>query len=480
MPREYHEDNVPYKPLHFLPVSMKDRVVGEFTMVYGFPGQTEQHLSSDNVQFYMERERPARIRMREKSLSVIDAGMRSSDAIRIKYASKQARIANAWKKWIGQVDGLKTVGAIAIKEEREAEFNRKASSKKEWSAKYGTIVADLNALTAKYADAEFAYAMGIEYLYVGPEMFKRAAAVKKFLTEIEAMTSKEGIAEAVEKQRKGAASFFKDYEEAIDKQIFILLTEEYVTQLGDQAPAILQGKSAQELGEMIYSSSVLTNEERFNKFLDKVSAKSMTVLRKKDMGFKVWEESMRLFEEGPAPIMDEYTALRDELLKTYVAGKMEMFPDEKHWPDANSTLRITYGKLEGSAPHDGMQYTEHTTIDGIIAKNNTGIEDYELLPRMRELAAAREYGDYAQDGELWVCFTGSNHTTGGNSGSPVIDGEGNLMGLNFDRSWESTMSDFMFDASRCRNITVDIRYVMWVMDVYSGAKHLVDEMTIAR
>lgn len=480
VPSEYKADNVPYQPLHFLPVSMKNRVPGEFTMVYGFPGQTEQHLSSDNVQFYMERERPARIKMREKSLSVIDAGMRSSDAIRIKYASKQARIANAWKKWIGQVDGLKTIDAIKIKEQREAEYNRMAGSKKEWAAKYGSIVADLNALTAKHSDAEFAYAMGVEYLYVGPEMFKRATSVNKFLTELEKMTSKEEIAEAVKKQRTGAAAFFKDYEEAIDKQIFILLTEEYVAQLGAQAPAILQGKNAQELGDMIYSNSVLTNEARFNKFLDKVSAKSMAGLRKKDMGFKVWEECTRVFSEGPAPIMQEYMALRDELLKTYVAGKKEMFPDEKHWPDANSTLRITYGKLEGSAPHDGMQYTEHTTIDGIIAKNNTGIEDYELLPRMRELAAAKEYGDYAQDGELWVCFTGSNHTTGGNSGSPVIDGEGNLMGLNFDRSWESTMSDFMFDASRCRNITVDIRYVMWVMDVYSGAKHLVDEMTIVR
>lgn len=157
-----------------------------------------------------------------------------------------------------------------------------------------------------------------------------------------------------------------------------------------------------------------------------------------------------------------------------------MFPDAKHWPDANSTMRITYGKLEGSAPHDGMKYTEHTTLDGIITKNNSGIYDYELLPRMKELADKKEYGQYAQDKELWICFTGSNHTTGGNSGSPVIDAEGNLMGLNFDRTWESTMSDYMFDTSRCRNIAVDIRYVLWVMDIYSGAGHLVDEMTLVK
>ena len=157
-----------------------------------------------------------------------------------------------------------------------------------------------------------------------------------------------------------------------------------------------------------------------------------------------------------------------------------MYPDHKHWSDANSTLRVTYGKLEGSQPMDGMNYLSHTTIDGIIEKYNTGQADFDLLPRMLELYNNKEFGDYLQDGELWVCFTGSNHTTGGNSGSPVIDAEGNLLGLNFDRSWESTMSDYMFDASRCRNITVDMHYVLWMIDIYGGAKHIVDEMTIVR
>lgn len=480
-PAEYSDSNVPYKPLHYLPVSAKNRVSGEFTMVYGFPGLTEQHLSSDNVQFYMERERPARIKMRDKSLSVIDAGMRSSDAIRIQYSAKQARIANAWKKWIGQVGGLKSVNAIKIKEDREAAYNKMAASQPEWNAKYGSIVKELNDLTDKYNDTEFAYAMGIEYLYVGPELFRRAAAVDKFLSKLATLTSKEEIAAAIEKERAGAKGFFKNYNEGIDQQIFELLTEEYIAQMGkDNVPAILKSKSPSDLANEIYSKSVISNEARYNKFLDKVSAKSLSKLASKDLGYKVWNAADKDFMLNAVPKMREYNGLKDELLKTYVAGKMEMFPDEKHWPDANSTLRITYGKLEGSAPHDGMKYTEHTTIDGIIQKYYTGNPDYELLPRMLELAEKKEYGDYAQDGELWVCFTGSNHTTGGNSGSPVIDAEGNLMGLNFDRSWESTMSDFMFDPDRCRNITVDIRYVMWVMDVYSGARHLVDEMTIVK
>ncbi|MGB0914531.1 MAG: S46 family peptidase, partial [Crocinitomicaceae bacterium] len=285
----------------------------------------------------------------------------------------------------------------------------------------------------------------------------------------------------IEKQIKGAKGFFKDYDETTDKRIFELLTEEYVKQMGDgPLPSMLKNNSAKELADLIYKKSVLTNEARFMKFMDKLGKKSFKKLNKKDPGFMLWKESDDNFMNNVIPDVRVYRATMDGLLKTYVAGKFEMFPDAKHWPDANSTMRITYGKLEGSAPHDGMQYTEHTTIDGIITKNNSGNPDYDLLPRMRELAAAKDYGDYAQDGELWVCFTGSNHTTGGNSGSPVLDADGNLLGLNFDRSWESTMSDFMFDTNRCRNITVDIRYVLWVMDRYAGAKHIVDEMTLVR
>ena len=200
----------------------------------------------------------------------------------------------------------------------------------------------------------------------------------------------------------------------------------------------------------------------------------------KDPGYAHYIENYNEWYNDIIPKYRKFYNERQDLLKTYVAGKMEMFPDKKHWPDANSTMRISYGQLEGSSPADGMMYTEHTTLDGIIAKYNSGNPDFALKPRMLEMYESKDYGPYAQNGELWVCFSGSNHTTGGNSGSPVIDGEGNLMGLNFDRSWESTMSDYMFDPNRCRNIVVDIRYVLWVIDKYSNAKHLVDEMQLIR
>jgi hypothetical protein len=480
VPATFNESNIPYTPLHYLPVSMKERKPGQFTMVYGFPGTTEQHLSSGHLKFIMEKECPAQIRMRDKSLSVIDAGMKSSDLTRIQYASKQARIANGWKKWIGQLGGLKTVDAIQIKLDRERLYTETANSNREWQGKYGTVIDDINKLVEQYKDKDFAYSMIIEYMYVGPELFKRARELSKFLENYDDMKANGKLDEEIERQRKGAEGFFKDYDENIDKEIFRLLTEEFIAQMGANCPAALKNKSAAELADEIFSKSILTNKERFLKFMAKPGKKPGKKIGKKDPGFILFMEMDEFFNYEVIPDVRVYSAQLNELLRIYVAGRKEMFPNEKLWPDANSTLRITYGKLEGSAPHDGMTYTEHTTIDGMIAKYNSGNSDFELLPRMLELAEKREYGQYAQDGEMWVCFTGSNHTTGGNSGSPVLDAEGNLLGLNFDRTWESTMSDYMFDASRCRNITVDIRYVMWVMDVYAGAGHLVEEMTIVR
>lgn len=478
-PADYSASNQPYKPLHFLPVSKKNRTVGEFTMVYGFPGTTEQHVSSGHLSYIMDMERPARIKMRDLSLNVINAGMNASDLTRIQYSSKQARIANGWKKWIGQLGGLKTVDAIQIKLDREKAYNDMANSNPEWKEKYGNVIQQMNDLVAKEKKYDFAYAMNIEYLYVGTEYFARARQIEAFLNKYEEHEESGKLEEEIDKLRKSAEAFFKNYNEGIDKDIFILQTQMYIESLGaDNLPAIMTSKSAEEWANLIWKKSMLTNPERFEKWLNKVSAKSLKKLLKKDPGFKYWSAASSNFLDFVLTDARAFQGKMDMLIETYVAGKLEMFPDEKHWPDANSTMRITFGKLEGSAPHDGMMYTAHTTIDGIIAKNNTGNSDYELLPRMRELAEAKEYGGYDQDGELWVCFSGSNHTTGGNSGSPVIDAEGNLMGLNFDRTWESTMSDYMFDASRCRNITVDIRYVMWVMDVYAGAGYLVEEMTV--
>ena len=476
-PAAFSKDNVPYQPLHSLPISFKDRKVGDFTMVYGFPGQTEQHVVSSYFKFIIEKERPARIHMRDLSLGVIDAAMKNSDLTRIQYSAKQASIANAWKKWIGQIDGLKTLDAVAIKLEQEKAYSEMAKSKEEWK-KYADVVAKMNALVATKSDLEFRYAMGSEYFSYGPEYFKLARGLNDLVTNYSKYKENGELKTVIEKLNTGAEGFFKNYDEKVDQQIFELLTYEYLKQI-NQLQKYKNETGVKALADVIYSKSIFTTKDRYLAFLQKFSEKSLNKI-KKDLGFKFYLDQISTFRNEVIPGYQNYSAEMTTLLQLYVEGKFVMFPNDKHWPDANSTLRITYGQLEGSAPTDGMMYTEHTTLDGIIAKYNSGNPDFELLPRMLELHKAKNYGPYAQGDELWVCFTGSNHTTGGNSGSPVLDANGHLMGLNFDRTWESTMSDYMFDASRCRNVVVDIRYVMWVMDIYSGAKHLVDEMNLVK
>ena len=476
-PAPYSKDNKPYEPLHYLPISFKDRKVGDFTMVYGFPGQTEQHVVSSYLKFIVEKERPARIKMRDLSLNAINDGMKSSDLIRIQYSAKQASIANAWKKWIGQIDGLKQLDAVSIKIEQEKKYVASANSKSEWK-KYAEVIAKMNELVAAKSDLEFKYAMGVEYLSVGPEYFKLARSLNDLITNYTKYKEKGELKSVIDKLKTSAEGFFKNYDAKVDEKIFLLQTAEYYKQLKIETKETAD-IYATFLAKAIYSKSIFTNKERYLAFLDKFSEKSLKKINS-DLGFAHYNKHITEFRNNVLPGFQAYQNEMTALLQVYVEGKFVMFPDAKHWPDANSTLRITYGQLEGSSPTDGMMYTEHTTLDGIVVKYNTGNPDFELLPRMLELHEAKNYGDYSQDGELWVCFTGSNHTTGGNSGSPVIDANGYLMGLNFDRTWESTMSDYMFDASRCRNVVVDIRYVMWVMDIYSGAKHLVDEMTLMK
>lgn len=474
-PAEYSKDNIPYTPIHFLPISFGNRKVGDFTMVYGFPGTTEQHLVSSQIKYIVEKERPARILMREKSLSVINAAMRASDEVRIKYSAKQASIANAYKKWIGQVGGLKELGGVEVKKKYEADYLAKSLTKPEWK-KYGETIGAMNKLVEENSLSDFQYGMGVEYLYVGPEVFDLAEAINDLVVNYKSLVEKKELQTKLDALKKGAEGFFKNYDAKVDKGIFELLTDEYMKQTNSSVGV---DYSSKQLTDLIFTTSILTNKERYLAFLNGFKEKSLKKLEK-DAGYAHWKKMVVNFQENVLPKARAFNGKMNDLLKVYVEGKMVMFPDAQHWPDANSTLRITYGKLEGSAPADGMTYTDHTTTKGILQKYNSGNPDFALLPGLLEMYEKKDFGQYAQDGELWVCFTGSNHTTGGNSGSPVLDANGYLMGLNFDRTWESTMSDYMFDPSRCRNVVVDIRYVLWVMDKFSGAKHLVDEMKLMR
>lgn len=477
-PAEYSEDNQPYHPKKFLKINVGHKSEGDFTMVYGFPGSTEQHLVSNHVQYIIEKENPSKIKMREKSLSVIDAAMAESDELRIMYAAKQSSISNAYKKWIGQNNGLINLDAVQIKKDREAEFVQKAKSNSEM-APYAKVVEQLKNLHLQYEDDIFGRAMFIEYIYYGPEFIRFAQKFTELVEGYEDM-SEAKVEETLETLRKSVKGHFANHRTKIDREIFNLQTAFFKKEIkATLQPEIMKNNDVQSLDEMIFEKSYLTNEIDLLDLLQK-SPKSISKKLKDDAAYTLVTQLYDVYRSKLAPNLYEYDAQFNQLMQLYTKAKQLLYPDQKQWMDANFTLRITYGKLEGSAPHDGMKYLPYTTAKGIIQKYQTGNKDYEIPEKLITLLENEDYESYAQDGELWVCFTASNHTSGGNSGSPVLDANGYLSGLNFDRSWESTMSDIMFDPSRCRNIAVDIRYVLWVIDKYAGATHLIEEMELVK
>lgn len=478
-PAAYSKDNVPYKPLHALPLNLKNRKEGEFTMVYGFPGLTEQHVTSDYLEYIMNRERPASILMREKALEVIDAAMRASDEVRIKYTSKQARISNAYKKWIGQIDGLRRLDALQKKRDFEAEYNRRADANADLRHKYMGVVEELNSTFKVYEEFNMAYAMIAEYISA-PEFLRLARNINTFANNYTKYVENNELEARKETLIKSIQLYFKDYDAVVDRGIFMNTSPVFRKHVGEQyLPLSMQKNNDERLANSIYTKSLLVNEKKLIQFIEKFNTKSAKRLMK-DPGYLLFVDIWDVLQSQVLSNLSTYNTQKEMYYKIYVEGKLTLFPEKNHWADANSTLRITYGKLEGSIPEDGKKYTHYTTISGIIQKYYSGNPDFELNERFLELYKAKNFGSYAQEGELWVCFSGSNHTTGGNSGSPALNAEGHLIGINFDRTWESTMSDYLFDPSRCRNIMVDVRYVLWVIDVYAGAGHLLDEMELVR
>ena len=470
-PSDYAETNVPYQPAHHFPINLDGVEDGDFTMVFGFPGRTEQYLTSDAVDHVINRLNPMRIAMRDEGLAVINAARASSDALRIAYAAKQSSVANAWKKWKGQNRGLTELKALDKKRKLEADLK----------AKTGTdVVADIAELNAQYFPYLEARSLFIEWVYYGPDALNYAHG---FSGLIEGEPG-EKWDETLESMRSAEAGFRRDFDASVDEQLMARLLEAYLQWMPETLlpnglkQEVEQAGGGPSWAQKLYKKSVFDDAQAMSKLLDSGSSKSWAKLSK-DPLYQLIKRLRSHYFEVVAP---EYGRLREDIAQAsgrYTKALRSAFPNRNFPIDANSTLRLTYGKVEGSSPYDGMQYNPFSTARGILQKYIPGNADFDMPERLVELLENREYGRYAnQDGELVVCFTGSNHTTGGNSGSPALDAEGHLVGINFDRSWESTMSDILFDGSRCRNIMVDIRYVLWVIDVYANAGHLVEEMTL--
>lgn len=481
-PAAYAKENVPYKPTRSLAISMAERKAGEFSMIYGFPGRTQRYLTSEAVDRVAHVIDPMRIRMRDASLGVIDAAMRANDLTRIQYANKQSGIANSWKKWIGEVRGLNELDAVKTKQTYEAEFNKRAAG----HARYGQVLAELRALNAEalpYLKAQDNFA---EFYAGGMEVVRFAAGFEQLVSQAADLAATGKWKGEVERLEASARGFFKNYDRTVDRDVFKVLLPLY---LANNAPGAQPGSLAALAGrdkattdayvDGLFRTTIFSDSTKVYNWLRKVSPRSAAKM-KKDPALVLGRE---LLDDYRARILPKATELQgriDAAMRIYVEGQTKLFPEKAFWPDANSTLRLSYGRVEGSDPRDGVSYKPFTTLKGIMEKHKEGDPDFDVPAKLREVYARRDLAPYGRDEHMTVCFTSSLHTTGGNSGSPVLNGRGELIGLNFDRTWESTMSDILFDPAKCRNIAVDIRYVLFVIDKVCGGKRLVDEMELVR
>jgi hypothetical protein len=458
-PAAYSKDNVPFKPKHFLPVSLDGISEDDFTMVFGFPGTTDEYLPAVAIAQTVEKINPKTIAIREAALKVIDAYMKTDDQIRIQYASKQARIANAWKKWIGENLGIDKSGAIAIKRDQESEFTKQLKAKG-LENKYGKILPELERL---YNEIEAVNVKRRSFI----EVFLRTNELTPILFNLSQL---EGAAanseETFEKQRDAnlgrMKGIYKDYNATVDKEVFEAVMPLYTDQVDGS----------------IYEKTAFTSLEGAMKVLEGNSKEVIEKLNN-DAAYQYLKPFIIEFYSFIEPQFQELNPQINSLEQQYMTALMEVLPERRYFPDANGTLRVTYGKVKGYEPRDAVYYEPVTYLDGVMEKYVPGDYEFDVPEKLQKLYAEKDYGQYADaSGQLPVNFIGTNHTTGGNSGSPAIDAHGNLVGLNFDRVWEGTMSDIYYDPEICRNIMVDLRYVLFIVDKYAGAKHLIDEMTL--
>jgi len=483
-PAEYSEDNVPYTPKHYFKINLKGADEGDFTMVYGFPGRTQEYLSSHMVNQIINKQDPGRIRMRDKSLEIINAGMREDEKVKIQYAAKQSRISNSWKKWKGEVKGLKRLNAVEKKKALEDKFKAAVAANKQFKG-YENLIDEFDKTYELFLELDYARDMFIELFYYGPEMIRFSDRFAKIANMLKADTLPDEMIQAeIEGLKRSIEGHFKNYNEDIDRELFSELSKIYFDELKpDQLPTIKATIDKKFKGDLVdyrdwlFKKSMFDNKDQLLKFLEKPKYKKI----EKDPVYQFRSSMLESYFQNIKPKHVILSAKIDSLYEVYMKALMEVLPNETtYFPDANSTLRVSFGKVEGYTASNAIDYSYYTTLDGIMEKYIPGDYEFDVPEKLIALWEKKDYGQYGRDGEMRVCFTASNHTTGGNSGSPVLDANGYLIGLNFDRVWEGTMSDIMFDPEKCRNIMVDLNYVLFIIDKFAGADHLVKEMSLVK
>lgn len=481
-PADYNPSNVPYTPKHFLPISLDGVEEGDFTMVFGFPGRTNQYLPAAAISQITDVLNPAKIAIRETALNITDKYMRKDEATKIKYASKYASIANYWKKWVGESLGLKKSNAVQKKLDYEKEFQHRLPI----NSPYKTLLNDMGQLYAQITPLTLANDYYSEVVLRNVDLTNYMASLKRLVAAYK-NNGTSGYNDLLPRIKSMTLNFFKNYDHNIDEEKLEALIEMYVSNLDTKfVPPFLQ---KEHFGLQTHESMSYVVKNWYSKTQFNNVASAMTILEKDPDSAVASIQNDDLFKViadwsdfNASNVSAPYNAIQkdiDLLQAKYTKAQMEVFKEKRFYPDANSTMRVTYGQVKGYIPRDAVYYEPVTYLDGVIEKYVPGDYEFDLSPRMLELYKAKDYGQYTdKTGKLPVCFLGSNHTTGGNSGSPAIDAHGNLIGLNFDRVWEGTMSDINYDADICRNIMVDARFILWTIDKYAQAGHLIKEMKL--
>jgi hypothetical protein len=477
-PAGYSEDNIPYEPKHFLPISLKGMEEGDFAMVMGYPGSTNRYKTSYGVDYTMKVTNPVRMEVREKKLDILGDYMRTSQKARIQYASKYARSSNYYKYSIGQNKGLENLNVLSKKKALEDEFTRWVNSDSQRREKYGKALEYIADSYSESSDSRAREYMA-EAMIRGPEIFMfayRAIPIYRMLEDEE--PNMERVNMVIDRMKDGIDRYFKDYNAPTDQKVVAELLELYAENNDPKYyPDFFEDalkKGFEKYTEKMFKKSVFDDKEELGEFLEDPSFKAL----KKDMAFQAARDIFEKYRE-----IGDMAGEKDEQLskgrRLFVAGLMEMQSDKNFYPDANSTMRLTYGRVLDYEPRDGVIYKHYTTTDGYLEKEIPGDDEFDVPERMKTLVLAEDFGRYAaDDGKLHTCFITNNDITGGNSGSPVMNNRGELTGIAFDGNWEAMSGDIAFEPDLQRCINVDIRFVLWIIDKYAGATHLIDEMEV--
>ena len=474
-PADFSKDNVPYTPKKFMTISLKEKNEGDFTFVFGYPGTTKQFLTSFAVDEVQNYEDPIRIKLRTEVLNVYNQAMNESPAKRLRYASNVASLANGWKKWQGEVKGLKFLNAI--------------EKKKDFERNYADIIPKFKQLYSNNHNYK------LREIYLGEavlssQMMKQARQILNLINSSNSETSEEQVSVLAKNLLNSLKTYYdNDFasQRVVDSTIFVKtmlifyndFAKNNYTFLRERINKNYKGNAVKYFSE-VFANTLLTNPKKIEQILTNYKKKDSKKLLK-DASIELLSPIWGEYFNSDVYYIEENNNKIDSLYRIYVAQMMKKEKNKMFYPDANLTLRVAYGNISSFKPRDGVTYKHYTTLEGIMEKENPEIYDYVVENKLKTLYRNKDYGQYANSlGEMPVAFIASNHTTGGNSGSPVMDKDGYLIGINFDRNWEGTMSDILYDKDLCRNISLDIRYCLFIIDKFLGAKHLINELNIVK